>query len=595
MRTSRKFGMILGSALGLAALMPVGLAIAIEPDAPQRLITAEEAVGIHAHRMLVNKEGPAEKADKAEVEALVSFYSGRQNEPLWISGDTLSLKAKALKAEIARADDWGLDAKAFELSGTATNDNASPRELAAAEISLSLAVLKYANHARGGRIPEPSEQLSSYLDRKPQLKEPSVVMSEIASAEEADAYLRGLNPQHKQFLALRKALLKLRDPGVNSKGEKIIRLPADGPYLSLGKKHPDVALLRQRLDVAAEKTEDGEIVDLEVFDEAVMEAVKDYQRSEGLSVDGVVGTNTRASLNGGKAEVTEEKIIANMEQWRWMPEELGEFYVNANIPEYKIRVYRDGDAIHEERIIIGELGKQTPVFSDKMETVVFHPFWGVPNSIKVNELLPSIARGGNALRRHNLKLQYNGRTVDPESIDWSTADIRKFHVYQPPGGGNVLGEVKFLFPNKHQVYMHDTPTKNLFNEKQRTFSHGCMRVRDPLKLAETVLNYDKGWDMGRVQSTVDRGPENNNVSLEKPVNVHMTYFTASADEDGNVSAFRDIYGHERRITLALAGRWNAINKGRDHLAPVKIDRSKLVVKKYYNDPISDLFKQAFGF
>jgi len=136
---------------------------------------------------------------------------------------------------------------------------------------------------------------------------------------------------------------------------------------------------------------------------------------------------------------------------------------------------------------------------------------------------------------------------------------------------------------------------HLFKKKKRTFSHGCMRVRNPLKLAEAVLNYDKGWDLDRVNRTVKTGPENNNIKLDKPVAVHVTYFTAVADEDGTVTAFRDIYGHEKRIKLALAGRWGEIRKGRDHLAPVKIDRSRLVVKKQYDDPISDLFKQAFGF
>ena len=581
--------------LGLALLVPLGPATAIEPDAPEQLITAEEGVGIQARRLLVDRKGPASEAEKADVEALVSFYAGRTSKPLWISADKLNLKAKAAAQEIARADDWGLDPKAFNLKQTEIPDGAPSGDLAQAEIALSLAVLKYASHARGGRIPDPAQQLSSYLDRKPPLKAPGAVMSEIAEADEADAYLRGLHPQHAQFKALRNALLKLRDPGVDSEGEKIVRLPSPGPLLSLGKSHPDVVLLRQRLKVEPKPDEEGGEVVLEVFDQAVLEAVKEFQRGEGLSVDGVVGNNTRSTLNGDSAEVSEDMIIANMEQWRWMPEDMGEFYVNSNVPEYKVRVVRDGQIVHEERIITGELDKQTPVFSDKMETVVFHPFWGVPNSIKVNELLPSIARGGNALDRHNLKLQYKGRTVDPNAIDWSTADIRNFHVYQPPGGGNVLGEVKFLFPNKHQVYMHDTPTKHLFSKTQRTFSHGCMRVRDPLKLAATVLNYDKGWDLERVKQTVDSGPENNNVTLDTSVPVHVTYFTAVADEDGKVTAFPDIYGHEDRIKLALAGRWNEINKGRDHLAPVRIDRSKIIVKQQYDNPISDLFKQAFGF
>jgi L,D-transpeptidase YcbB len=578
--------------LGFAVILPFGQASAIEPDAPERLITAEEAVGIQARRLIDERSGPAERADKASLSALTSFYASRESRPIWIARGKLSLSAKATIDEIRRADEWGLKASAFQLRQTNLTSNPSRQELAAAEIALSLAVLKYAHHARGGRIIEPTKQLTTYIDRKPQLLPASVVLSEIAKSEDAGTYLRELNPQHPQFLALRKALLKQR--GVSEEnGIRQVRLPAYGPQLRLGKRHPDVAILRHLLDAPVEPGRQGAGSDPEAFDVTVDEAVKAFQRENGLYVDGIVGRNTRSHFGGGEpATVSEQMLLANMEQWRWMPRDLGDFYVTANIPEYRVRVVKDGRVVHAERMIVGKTDKQTPLFSDTMETVVFHPFWGVPNSIKVNEILPSLARGGQVLRRHNLRLQYRGRPVHPDSIDWSRTDIRKFHVYQPPGGSNVLGEVKFLFPNKHQVYMHDTPEKHLFKKNERTFSHGCMRIRDPLRLAKAVLQHDRGWTMDKVNSTVATGPENNNITLNNKVPVHVTYFTAVADEDGNVQALRDIYGHEKRIRLALAGRWNEIRKGRDHLAPV---RPRRIVRPQYNDPISDLFKQAFGF
>lgn len=578
--------------LGFAVLLPFGEALAIEPDAPEKLISADEAIGIQARRLVEERRGPAADADKHRLAALTSFYADRESRPIWIARGVLSLGAKTTIGEIRRADDWGLKASAFLLRRTNVTSSASTQELAAAEIALSLAVLKYAHDARGGRIIEPSKQLTTYIDRKPQLLAPSAVLSEIAEADDPGAYLRDLNPQHPQFLALRKALLKQR--GVNEEnGIRPVRLPSSGPQLSLGKRHPDVATLRQILDAPVEPNREGASQDPEVFDATVDEAVKDFQRQAGLYVDGIVGRNTRSHFSGaGPASVSEAMLLANMEQWRWMPRDLGEFYVTANIPEFHVRVVKNEQVVHDERMIVGKTDKQTPVFSDTMETVVFHPFWGVPNSIKVNEILPSLAHGGRVLERHNLRLQYRGRPVNPQSIDWSRTDIRNFHVYQPPGGSNVLGEVKFLFPNRHQVYMHDTPEKHLFKNKERTFSHGCMRVRDPLRLAKAVLHHDRGWTMDKVNSTVDRGPQNNNITLKNKVPVHVTYFTAVADEDGNVQAFRDIYGHEKRISLALAGRWNEIRKGRDHLAPVKRRR---IVRQQYDDPISDLFKQAFGF
>lgn len=583
-------GILVG--LGFAVILPFGQASAIEPDAPERLITAEEAVGIQARRLIEERSGPAARADKASLSALTSFYASRESRPIWIAQGKLGLRSKATIDEIQRADDWGLRASAFKLRQTNLTSNPSRQELAAAEIALSLAVLKYAHHARGGRIIEPSKQLTTYIDRKPQLLPPSVVLTEIVEAEDAGAYLRELHPQHPQFLALRKALLKQR--GVSEEnGIRQVRLPAYGPQLSVGKRHPDVAILRHLLDAPVEAGREGAASDPKVFDVTVDEAVRAFQRENGLYVDGIVGRNTRSLFGGGEpATVSEQMLLANMEQWRWMPRNLGEFYVTANIPEYQVRVVNNDRVVHSERMIVGKTDKQTPVFSDILETVVFHPFWGVPNSIKVNEILPSLARGGRVLQRHNLRLQYRGRPVHPDSVDWSRTDIRNFHVYQPPGGSNVLGEVKFLFPNKHQVYMHDTPEKHLFKQNERTFSHGCMRIRNPLKLAKAVLQHDRGWTMDQVNRTVDAGPENNNITLNNKVPVHVTYFTAVADEDGNVQALRDIYGHEKRIRLALAGRWNEIRKGRDHLAPVKPRR---IVRPQYNDPISDLFKQAFGF
>ena len=565
---------------------------AIEPDPPKTLISSEELLGIDTRLLLEAGRGPASKAPKKTRKALVAFYSKRASKLMWIADGALTSKADALIAEIQRAADWGLDPSAFDLAATRLGMSPSRSELAEAEIALWLAALKYADHARGGRIQEPAKQLSSYLDRKPQLIEPAEFLEGMAAAGDQAEYLRGQNPQHEQFLALRKALLKMRSPSSDDpKEEERVRLPARGPLLSLGKTHPDVALLRRRLEVDAEAG-----VDPEFFDEDVEAAVMEFQAGHGLSRDGVVGNNTRTRLNGGKVTISEDMLLANMEKWRWMPRDLGDFHVIANVPEYRVRVYGGGEVVHEERVIVGKTNKQTPSFSDRMETVVFHPFWGVPNSIKVNELLPSIARGGNALRKNGLRLQYRGREVDPRSVDWSTADIRNFHVYQPPGRSNVLGEVKFMFPNRHQVYMHDTPTKNLFKKQQRTYSHGCVRVRNPLKLAEAILKYDQDWTMSKVQRTVANGPENNSVKINRPLPVHIVYFTAVAQPDGSVKAFPDVYGHEKRIKLALAGRWGEINKGRDHLAPVRVDRSRIVVRKQYQEtPLSNFMQQVFGF
>ena len=195
-----------------------------------------------------------------------------------------------------------------------------------------------------------------------------------------------------------------------------------------------------------------------------------------------------------------------MEEWRWMPESLGDFYVWVNVPEFTLRVVKNGQVIHTERVVVGKRDTPTPIFSQDMEQVIFHPNWGVPESIKKQDVLPSLIRGSTRIFTfYHLRIQRGGRDVDPATVDWTTADIRQFHVYQPPGENNVLGNVKFRFPNKHDVYMHDTPQKNLFNADVRAFSHGCMRVRNPQRLAELLLAEDQGWPAQRVAAAIAPG------------------------------------------------------------------------------------------
>ena len=220
-----------------------------------------------------------------------------------------------------------------------------------------------------------------------------------------------------------------------------------------------------------------------------------FQKESGTLPDGIVGNATRALLNDVEV-LSPAKLIANMEEWRWMPEDRGDLYVTVNIPEFTLRIVKNGAVIHTERVITGLVDKQTPVFSETMKSIAFQPRWNVPNSIKVNELYPSLARGGTSFRRQGLRLSRNGRDVDPESVDWSSTDIRTYDVYQPPGASNVLGELKFNFPNKHTVYMHDTNARHLFEEASRPFSHGCMRVRDPRRMAEILLGRGQGLGRG---------------------------------------------------------------------------------------------------
>ena len=277
----------------------------------------------------------------------------------------------------------------------------------------------------------------------------------------------------------------------------------------------------------------------------------------------------RRLLNGGQPQepvassARIKQILVNMERWRWLPHDLGGFYVTVNIPEFMLRVVEDGKPIHSTRVVVGKPDKQTQIFSDEMEEIVFNPYWNVPNSIKNEEIAPYMGQGGgffgggvdtSVLQRHGLRIKYGNRDVDPDTIDWTRNDIRNFDLVQPPGPTNVLGRVKFVFPNSHDVYMHDTTQKFLFNNPVRAESHGCMRVQYPEKLAEILLAHDKGWSPARVESTFDAG-DDNHLALDQHIPVYITYFTLRVNDDGSISTFNDIYGHDSRMTAALSGKY----------------------------------------
>jgi murein L,D-transpeptidase YcbB/YkuD len=426
-----------------------------------------------------------------DVAAATAFYNARRGL-LWFTESGLSERGKSVIGEIRRADDWGLRARDFALPRLPAGA-VSPEAAAAAEMAVTFAVLKYARHARGGRLGDPSS-ISKVLDYRPPLRQPKDVLAEIAAANGPDAYLRSLHPQHEQFQALRRLLLKLRASDATAKVE--------------------------------------------------------------------------AEREGASRTVRLARIIVNMERWRWLPADLGEFHVWNNVPEFLTRVVRRGETIHSDRIVAGEPEWATPAFSADMKTIVFHPSWGVPDGIRRKELLPRLrdAQGGllslftgtqssrALLERYKLQVTYQGRPIDPDQVDWSTVNIGAYEFRQPPGPTNPLGLVKFMFPNRHDVYMHDTPAseRDLFEKSYRGFSHGCMRVAEPFRLATILLAQDKGWSEQQVESLLNGGTLE--VKLTTRIPVHTTYFTTRVDSQGNLQTFGDLYGLDTRMGAILFGR-----------------------------------------
>lgn len=265
----------------------------------------------------------------------------------------------------------------------------------------------------------------------------------------------------------------------------------------------------------------------------------------------------------GKKPANERDIqllILNMERWRWMPTELGSYYVWDNIPEFVARVVKYGKTIYVEKIIVGQPKYPTSIFSAEMRSIVFNPEWTVPETIIREDLKPALQQGGffggpstAILEEHGLRVSYAGHPVDANSVDWVNANIWQYTFTQAPGPDNVLGTLKFNFPNKHAIYMHDTVEPELFAETERTLSHGCIRVHQPDRLAALLLAVDQGWSAQKVKTMLATS-NNSTVTLNRPMPVHLTYLTAVVDEQGKVQTFADIYGLDYKMGAALFGR-----------------------------------------
>lgn len=526
---------------------------AVEPDAPEKLISRIDATSFEVQKRLALPFKKANKRQKSQRGALVEFYTDHASELIWVDENGLTDKSRSVIAEIQKAAEYGLNPADYALpkEDQSAKDGQLPSvRLADLELKMSRAVMTYARDARGGRI-VPS-QISGYFDPTLRLPDPHDVIETIAKADDVAKQLRSYHPQTPQFAALRQKLIAVR----GTKERKRVVVPK-GPTLKPGVRHPQIAIVRKRLDTEVAVSDDNPDADPKFYDAALAKAVKDFQKSKGLNAEGFVGPATRRAMNV-RPRNRVQTILANMERWRWMPDDLSGLYVKVNIPEFRFRVIDDNKVIHAERVVVGKTKNQTPVFSDEMEHIVFNPYWNVPNSIKVKEILPQMRRSsgwfGSAAPRvlasHGLQVKYRGRPVDVGRIDWGRVDVRRYHFYQPPGARNVLGVVKFMFPNKHSVYMHDTTSKGLFNRSVRAYSHGCVRVRNPRQLAELLLSRDAGWSKGRIAKTISAG-KNHHVRLKRKIPVHVTYFTAQVDENGKISYFGDIYGHDSRMASAL--------------------------------------------
>jgi murein L,D-transpeptidase YcbB/YkuD len=491
--------------------------------------------------ILINAGGQGAFLDKRYAPAIAEYYRQQGYAPAWTAEGKFTERALKLMARIGDAAADGLNPRDYETppAGMGQQTPASDVAAARADVMLSLAIVSYAHDAHTGRLdPSAVSENFNYPEHAP---DTVGVLAGVARAEDPAAALAADNPKRPEFVALRNKLAELRaNPVV-----KPPMVPEAGPNLKLGMKDARIPVLRQRLNVTAEA------VDPTVFDADVDAAVKAFQVSAGIKPDGVVGKGTLGLMNAvGKDHV--DTIIANMERWRWMPEDLGRYYVRVNVPNYNLEIYKNDKVTYTTRIVVGQVDKQTPIFSDEIEHVIVNPVWNVPESIAVKEMLPQIMRNpGAALAGYQVFANIDGRfrPVDPYMVNWGSVNMKQIQIKQPPGEKNALGSIKFMFPNPYAVYLHDTPSKSFFQRDYRALSHGCMRVMDPWAFADALLSEDPVVNTPQLKALVG-GPERQ-VNLTRKIPVHITYFTAWVDAAGKLQVRDDVYGHDRRVEKAL--------------------------------------------
>nr|WP_278002306.1 MULTISPECIES: murein L,D-transpeptidase [Agrobacterium] len=507
-----------------------------------------------------------------EIAKALEAYYGAGGKTLWVSEGELTARANAVIAFLETVDESGLDPADYSISPpakdvTASITNASGAaatattvEMASApvsdayqraqmqfELALSAKVLAYVQDTTRGRV-DPN-RLSGYHDFKRKTVNLAPVLKLAGLSPDVAAYLRSREPSSAEYLALKAELARLRDEG---DAAHVVRVPAD-LLLKPGNSSADMANVVMAIEHRASpafKTEHAAIISAYQqtpdYTPDLVDLVKAFQSENGLKPDGVIGRATVRAMVGESNDAKIAKVQVAMEQIRWLPADLGQRYVFINQPAFMAYYHNDGVEQFGMKVVVGSKANQTYFFQDQIQTVEFNPYWGVPQSIIVNEMLPKLRRDPSYLDRLGYEVQVGGRAVSSTSVNWY-GSTNAVSVRQPPSSDNALGDLKILFPNAHAIYMHDTPAKSFFNRDMRALSHGCIRLVDPRRMAAAVL----GTSVDKVGEQIASG-KNRAVQVPEKIPVYVAYFTAWPDKDGKVQFFDDVYDRDSYVQKAFA-------------------------------------------
>jgi murein L,D-transpeptidase YcbB/YkuD len=491
------------------------------------------------------------------------FYERRQHAPAWINGTAPRPNVAELIAALNAASDEGLDPQLYNVSlleqkrqtasqGFLSKKGFEPAEAGEHDVWLTYLYLKYASDLADGL--SDLARADAKWQIRPEKFDPAARLEDALAKDRIEASLRELTPDNPQYLALRRVLAEYRGQAANGGWPAV---PA-AVQLAPGQKSRNAALIAQRLSASGDYK--GPAINAggaASYSTDLQEAVKRFQRRHGLTDDGVVSAPVVAEMNV-PIDRRISQITLNLERWRWLPRDLGDRHIVVNIPEYRLEVWERNQVPLTMRVVVGKQDTQTPIFNDVMTHIVFSPYWNVPPNIAEGETLPEILKDPGFLDRNSMEvLDSDGNVIDPRSID--LADPARYRFRQRPGAHNSLGLVKFMFPNQFNVYLHDTPADSLFARASRSFSHGCVRLENPLALAEYVLRDQPEWTRQRIEEAMNAEQERT-VKLRSAIPVYLGYWTARVSADGIMQFRRDVYDIDRRQTILLADRLSRLRK-----------------------------------
>ncbi|MDZ4185868.1 MAG: L,D-transpeptidase family protein [Desulfuromonadales bacterium] len=482
--------------------------------------------------------------------SLAHFYRERQFQPAWSDGRQLSAPAEELLAAIPAAAGEGLDPRNYHLD--ALNDRSrlfltTPTAQLAAELDLLLSdsFMTLASHYLNGCIVPAQVDTAWHIPREE--ADPLRMLNQALLSGRIGDSLQALLPPDPAYAALRSAWQDLQ----------LVAAVGGWPQLSFkpplrpGAVGAEVVALRQRLVASGDlPVAEGEG---EIFDASLEAAVWRFQSRHGLVTDRIVGPQTLAALNVS-AVVRVRQLAVNLERWRWLPRSLGERHLRVNLPAFHLELFEAGEPVLNMRVIVGRQVRQTPAFVGRMTYLVLNPYWEVTRNLAVLDLLPKIQADGGYLANNGIKVftRPGGTLLDPAVINWQQLGAGNFpyHLRQDPGPKNALGRIKFIFPNRYTIYLHDTPTPKLFEREQRSFSSGCIRLEKPFDLAQFLLRGTPLASPAALEESL-QSASNQTILLPTPIPVYLLYFTAWVETDGTLNFRPDLYQRNLRLDRAL--------------------------------------------